>query len=94
MITSSTTIVTLQCDYSSPAASIYCVRNGGSSVLLGAAQTCVNDDERIALARQQGFATRAERDYSTGVAVEYVSQVNAWAVTFDMSDYVAALNRL
>ena len=51
MITSSTTIVTLQCDYSSPAASIYCVRNGGSSVLLGAAQTCVNDDERIALAR-------------------------------------------
>lgn len=94
MITSSTTTITLQCEHSSPAAGIYCVRNGGSSVLLGAAQTCVNDDERIALARQHGFPTRAERDYSTVVAVHYVPQANAWAVTFDMSDYVAALNRI
>ncbi|MCV6988690.1 hypothetical protein H7I87_00460 [Mycobacterium timonense] len=95
-----TNTVVLQCEPASSATLVTAVRNGGSSVVLGTPATCMTDADRVAIAREYGFPTRAEREYAKQLSLDFFPQSSGaafspcWTVTFDMSDYFAALDEL
>ncbi|ORW08074.1 hypothetical protein AWC16_20280 [Mycolicibacter longobardus] len=94
-------MIWLRCEPGSGGTRIDEVSSGGGRVLLGTTAQCTTDPERIALALQHGFVTRAEREYARLISIEPPSvepgteqDWTYWALRFDLTDYLDALAKL
>lgn len=85
-------------DGDSPGSWIQEVRSNGGSILLGESVLCTTDEQRVQLALEKGFATRAERDNARFKSIVFEPRPEGWfprwALTFDMTDYQTSLDRL
>lgn len=81
-----------------PESQIREVHADGGTVVLGQVVFCTTDDQRVRLALDKGFATRAERDNARVESVVFEPRprgwFSRWVVTFDMAGYQALLDRL
>ena len=85
-------------DGDSPESRILEVHADGGTVVLGEVVFCTTDDQRVRLALDKGFATRAERDNARVESITFEPRprgwFSRWVVTFDMAEYQASLDRL
>lgn len=85
-------------DGDSPGSWIQEVRTSDGSIILGESVLCTTDEQRVRLAMEKGFATRAERENARFGSISFEPRPEGWSprwvLAFNMTDYQVSLDRL